>query len=84
MNKTERTELRGVVKQRFRVLRREVAQRRAEMVAEAEARIAERFRATDEQRADLQWQIQQAVDEANRKIEDLAELEAALGDVDQP
>ena len=39
ITKTERTELRGIVRQQFRVLRAEVDQREAEVIADAEEQI---------------------------------------------
>jgi hypothetical protein len=59
------------VRNQFRVLRREVEQRKAEMYAEIEARIAEHFRSRDEERANLQWQLHEITERANAEIEEL-------------
>jgi hypothetical protein len=67
----ERRELRSVVRAQFKVLRAEVEQREAELDAEAEHRLMERYRDEDKQVEDLNWRIAQIVGLANREIEDL-------------
>ena len=70
ITKGERTELRGVVKQQFKVLRAEVVQRQAELLAEVESQITERFAGEDRTWAGFQHQVHEAVLECNRKIND--------------
>jgi hypothetical protein len=70
ISKTERSELRSVVKQQFKVLRAEIKQREAELRAEANEQMVQQ---TDEQ--DAQWEAvkhvaEEAVREANRKVND--------------
>lgn len=71
ITKGERTELRSIVRQQFKVLRAEVDQREAEMVAEAEQRVYDRFKGVDEKRADLNDAVGRLVEETNREIEKL-------------
>jgi hypothetical protein len=66
----ERRELRSVVKQQFKVLRGEIEQRRAELIAEAADQVRRRYAATDKQVDDLNWRLQQIVDQANKDIRD--------------
>ena len=70
ITKTERTELRQIVRQQFKVLRAELEQRQVEMIAGLEDEIAEKFRADDEQWAALQHRVHELVMEANRGIND--------------
>ena len=67
----ERRELRAVVRQQIKVLRAEVKQRKSELVAEAEARLMERYRDEDKKANDLMWRICQLTDDVNRQLEDL-------------
>lgn len=71
ITKAERTELRSIVRQQFKVLRAEIGQRQAEMRSEIEARIVERYRDVDEQRAQLTWKANEILDAASREITDL-------------
>lgn len=71
ITKAERAELRSLVRQRFKLLRAEVVQRQAELEAELETRIGERFADEDKAWADAAWQIEEAVREANRKANDV-------------
>lgn len=71
ITKGERTELRSIVRQQFRVLRAETEQRKHELLAEMEQRIAEHYAATDKQRQDLMWKCHQICEEASRQITDL-------------
>lgn len=70
ITKAERAELRSIVRQQFKVLRAEVEQRRAEMQVEFEQQITERFASADHDWSDLMHVVQEAVLEANRKIND--------------
>lgn len=70
ISKSERTELRSVVRQQFKVLRAEVAQREAELKTDAFRQVAEKFEEDDKQWADTEFLAKQAVSEANRKIND--------------
>ena len=66
----ERRELRSVVRQQFKVLRAEVEQRRAELAAEAAEQVRRKYAAADKQVDDLNWRIEQIVDQANKDIRD--------------
>jgi hypothetical protein len=76
----ERRELRAVVRQRMKVLRADIAQRRAELISEAETRLVERYRADDKALDDLNFAIQQVADQASKDITDL--ILAARGESD--
>ncbi len=47
MNKGERTELKSIIRQQFKVLRHEVEQRQAELTVEATEKVAEHFSESD-------------------------------------
>jgi hypothetical protein len=70
ITKTERAELRSVVRQQFRVLRAEVTQRKAELYADVEDQIADRFGADDRTWAGVMHEVHEAVLECNRRIND--------------
>lgn len=70
INKGERAELRSIVKQQFRVLRAEVAQREAELLASVQDEITEKFSTEDKAWADVQHVIHESLMEANRRIND--------------
>lgn len=80
ITRAERTELRSVVKQQFKVLRAEVQQRRAELAAEASERVRQRYAASDKQVDDLNWRISEIVDQANKDVRDA--VKAAQADSD--
>ena len=71
ITKGERAELRSLIRQRFKVLRADVEARKAELVAELEERIEQRFAAEDKRWADAMFVIAEAVREANRKANDV-------------
>lgn len=71
ITKGERTELRSLIRQRFKVLRAEVEARRAELAAELEQRIVARFAEDDKAWADAIYLIEEAAREANRKANDI-------------
>jgi hypothetical protein len=68
---SERRELRSVVRQQFKVLRTEVKQREAELMAEGERRLVDRYRDEDKAIEDLNWRMKEIVRDAQRQIEDL-------------
>lgn len=70
ISKAERTELRSVVRQQFKVLRSEVEQRRLELLATVDQQVAERFQEEDEAWRGVMHVAQEAVNEANRRIND--------------
>lgn len=76
----ERRELRTVVRQRMKVLRADIAQRRAELVAEAETRLVERYRAQHKLVEDLNFRISEIAEQASREITDL--ILAARGEAE--
>lgn len=78
MTKAERTELRSVVRQQFKVLRGEVDQRRKELAAEAAGQVRRRYATADKTVDDLNWRIEQIVDQANKDIRDA--VKAVQGD----
>jgi hypothetical protein len=71
ITKAERTELRSLVRGQFKVLRSEVAQRRAEMISDLSVQLAERYAGWDKQWSDATFLCQEAVLEANRKVNDI-------------
>lgn len=71
ITKGERTELRSVVRNQFKVLRHEVEQRKAELYAELEQDIHDRFSADDQKWEAMQFLVDEAVREANRRINDI-------------
>lgn len=71
ITKGERAELRSLIRQRFKVLRTDVEQRKAELLVELEARIAARFADDDKAWADALYLIEEAAREANRKANDI-------------
>lgn len=74
----ERRELRSVVRQQFKVLRAEVEQRRAELAAEAAEQVRRKYAAADKQVDDLNWRIEQIVDQANKDIRDAVKAVKAV------
>jgi hypothetical protein len=70
MTKSERAELKSVVKQQMKVLRAEVVQRKAELLAQVDDEIAASFEEEDRQWSALQHEVHEAVLEANRRIND--------------
>lgn len=60
-------ELRVAIRDRFDALRIEVRQRRAEMIAETEAELLERYQAESERIEQLNRGLQEITEEANRK-----------------
>lgn len=64
----ERRELRAVVRAQMKVLRAEVAQREAELMAEAEERLTARFAEQDRLLAAARQRIRAIAEEANRQL----------------
>lgn len=71
MNKTERDELRRLLRARFKLLRTDVAARQAELETELEAQIEAEFAAGDRTYDELMYKLKLAVDEANRVANDI-------------
>ena len=71
ITKGERAELRTLIKQRFKVLRADVIQRQAELLAELETRIAAKYAEHDKAWADAAYMFEEAAREANRKANDI-------------
>lgn len=71
ITKGERTELRSLVRSQFKVLRAEVEQRKAEMIADLHAQLNDRYAVWDKQWSDAMFLAQEATLEANRKVNDL-------------
>lgn len=70
INKGERTELRSIVRQQFKVLRSEVIQRQAEMVAALEDEVTAKYADADKTWEDMQFEVNEAVLACNRAIND--------------
>lgn len=71
ITKGERTELRSLIRQRFKVLRAEVEARRAELEVELAERVQQHFAEEDKRWADAMYLIEEAAREANRKANDV-------------
>jgi hypothetical protein len=78
ISKAERTELRSVVRQQFKVLAAEVQQRRAELVADADRQIAARYADDDKAWREAEWLVAEAARKANREANDV--MRGLLGD----
>ncbi len=76
MTKSERDELRRLVRQRTKVLREEVKARTTELAADIEQKLMARFYDRDQKRLAAESEIQAIIDEANDRIGE------ALGRVD--
>jgi hypothetical protein len=70
MTKGERAELKSVVRNQFKVLRSEVTQREAELIADARRLLTERETEEDRIRGETEFMVNQHVLECNRKIND--------------
>jgi hypothetical protein len=70
ITKAERTELRSIVRNQFRVLRAEITQRQRELAADIDEQIAQRYATDDKAWADAAHLAQEAVLEANRRVND--------------
>lgn len=68
ITKTERAELRSVVRQQFRVLKDEVGQRQAELEADIEKEIADSWADRDHRLAELRQAAADIAEEANQKL----------------
>lgn len=71
MSRQERAELKAVIKNRFKILRQDVEARRAELNTQLQQTIRAKFEAHDKAWNAALFVIQQAVDEANRKANDV-------------
>lgn len=71
ITKGERTELRSIVRQQFKVLRSETEQRKAELIAEMEGRISDHYSDVDQKQQDLMWKCNEITEAASRQITDL-------------
>jgi hypothetical protein len=71
ITKSERTELRSVVRQQRKVLRSEIRQREAEILAEIDATIAEKYAEADARAEVVYREMDRIVRGANREIGDL-------------
>jgi hypothetical protein len=67
----ERRELRAVVRQQMKVLRTEVEQRKYELVAEAERRLAEKYRDEDAAADELQHRLAELTRGVNQQLLDV-------------
>lgn len=70
ISKGERTELKAVVRNQFKVLRAEVEQRRAELLSQVEADLRVHFAEDDERWHALNHQVHEITMEANRATND--------------
>jgi type II secretory pathway predicted ATPase ExeA len=81
ITKAERAELRSVVRQQFKVLRDEVDQREAELVADIERQIADDWSERDEQVDVVKEEAQRLADEANRALREFVKAHPERGDL---
>lgn len=70
ISKGERTELKAVVRNQFKVLRAEVEQRKAELFAEVESDLRTRYAEDDQRWHALNHQVHEITLEANRRVND--------------
>lgn len=70
ITKAERAELRSIVRQQFKVLRSELAQRQLEMYAEVEEEISARYADNDRSWSGVMHEVHEATMEANRRMND--------------
>lgn len=70
ITKGERTELKSIVRQQFKVLRAELEQRELEMIAGVEDQITAKYAADDDTWSVLQHQVHEAVMACNRQVND--------------
>lgn len=71
ITKAERTELKSIVRNQFKVLRAEVEQREAELMAEVDDQISDRFSDEDKAWSDAATLANEAILEANRRLNDI-------------
>ncbi len=71
MLKSDRDELRRIIRQRFRVLRADVDARKAELVSELDSRLDAKYEQDLKLFNDTEYLVDEAVREANRKVNDL-------------
>jgi hypothetical protein len=71
ITKGERSELKSLIRARFKVLRSDVAVRQAELITELDSRIATKFAVADKAWSDAMFLIDEAAKEANRKANDV-------------
>jgi hypothetical protein len=71
VNKSERDELRRLLKAQFKLLKNDVAAREAELRAELHRQVDDHFADLDKQYDDACFRIEQLVDEANRAVNDI-------------
>lgn len=71
MTKAEREELRRLLRSKFKVLRADVAARKAELEADLTRQVEAEFAASDKAYDDAMYQLRMAADEANRKANDI-------------
>lgn len=70
--KTERAELRSIVRGQMKVLRSEIDQRRAELVADIDEQVAAQFADADRTWEGFMHEVHEATREADRRINDAA------------
>jgi hypothetical protein len=70
MTKSDRQQLQTLVRRRFKALKSEVIQRQAELLAQMEASIAERYKEEDQAWTAARSEINEAILECNRKVND--------------
>lgn len=85
ITKGERTELRSIVRQQFKVLRHEVEQRQAELLADLDEQIAARYADEDRQQQALLFRAHEICEAAGREITDLLKGSGVVhGHADMP
>ncbi len=71
ITKSEREELRRLLRARFKLLRTDVAAREVELQQELDRQVTERYAVAEKRYDEAMFAVQQALDEANRKINDV-------------
>lgn len=71
MNKSERDELRRIIRQRTKVLRADIDARQAELIAEVDQRLDRQYTSDLKRWDDTQTLVNEAVLEANRRVNDV-------------
>lgn len=84
MTKTERNELRGIVRTQFKVLRAEVVQRQAEVLAEIEQEIEKRYVGEDRRRQAVMDRLGEIVGAASREATDVLKAEEVGVSISRP
>lgn len=78
MTKADRQQLQTLIRRRFRVLRSDIEQRQAELLADMETQISQRYADDDQTWKAARHEVHEAILEANRRVNDA--WRRAIGD----